>query len=232
MRSAVAHEYLGRAKDAAIIACLVVVFALGAWPGQLRAAGVTQQFDGINLHVSGEYINAVLVPAGDQEFAPLFAGAATVTVTYIYDTNQPDTDPDPDTGTYLVATLTVSIPEIGLAASKASSSMQLSVFNDTSNPDDQFFAYVDGVDTFSSGVGLPDPVSFSASVRGDTSMVPDDSLPTGPLNWYLGGVSFDFIASDSSKRQVAMTFAPLPEPTTLSLLAFGVVGLAGRRKRK
>ena len=88
--------------------------------------------------------------------------------------------------------------------------MQISSFNDTQNPDDQFFAFVDGVVAFSGNEDLPVPLSFSIRLFGNTSMLADDQLPTGNVDWSFGNISFDFSATDGTKRQVLMTFVPTP----------------------
>ena len=169
-------------------------------------------FSGKELRVVGESINAVRVPDDRQEFAPLFKNGKTVTGSIAYDTNQPDIDPDPKTGTYRIGALSVHIPEIGLSASRSSKSMQISAFNDTSNPDDQFFAYVSGVDNFLSNAGLPRPVSFDVTLFGNTSMLTDDRLPVRALNWTFGNLSFNFSASDGTRRQILMRFIPATAP--------------------
>ena len=139
---------------------LTMVFAVFAWSVDAYAIPVTLNFSGKQLHVVGEFINAVPVPNGLQEFAPSFQNGQTITASIAFDTNQPDIDPDPNTGTYRIGTLSVNIPELGLAASRSSNSMQISAFNDTPNPDDQFFAFVSGVDSFSNNVGLPSPALY------------------------------------------------------------------------
>jgi hypothetical protein len=137
---------------------MLAVLSVCTWTVEVHAIPVSQNFSGGQLHVVGEYINAVPVPIEQQEFAPSFQQGQTVTGFIAYDTDQPDTDPGPY-GTYKIGTLSVDIPEMGLVASRSSSGMQISAFNNTPNPDDQFFAYVNGVDSFSSNVGLPSPVS-------------------------------------------------------------------------
>ena len=143
----------------------------------------TIHFFGVQLNVVGEFINAVPVPLAQQEFAPSFQNGQTITGSIAYDTNQPDTDSDPNTGTYLIGMLSLNIPELGLSVSRSSNSMQISSFNDVGNVNDQFFAFVNGVDVFSNNVGLPSPTSFSVLLFGDTSMLADDQLPTSPLDW-------------------------------------------------
>jgi hypothetical protein len=208
-----------------------------AWclPATALATPVSIDFHSLRLEVVGEFINAVPVPDADVEFANLFGPSRTVHGSIGFDTNQPDVDPDPNTGTYRIGSLSLQIPEIGLLASRASNSMQISAFNNTPNPDDQFFAWVEGVDTFVNGVGLPDPVAFSALLFGDTSMLTSDQLPTGPLDWTWGNVSFNFIATDRTTRQVLLQFPPneVPEPSSGGLLALALAGLGlfrhGRR---
>jgi hypothetical protein len=180
---------------------------------------------GEQLTVAGEYINAVPVPIDQREFANQFQAGQHVSGAIAFDTAQPDTNPDPNTGTYRIGTLSVGIPELALQVSRGSNSMQISSFNNTSNPDDQFFAFVLGVDNFVNNVGLPDPSSFSVLLFGDTSMLADDQLPVGALDWSFGNLSFDFIASDNSLRQVLMTFVPavIPEPASVWFLILGVV---------
>jgi hypothetical protein len=207
-----------------------ILSVVAAWslPAVASAIPVSIDFDSLHLEVVGEYINAVPVPDADVEFANLFEAGQSVVGSIAFDTEQPDVDPDPDIGTYRIGSLSVLIPEIGLLASRASSSMQISAFNDTPNPDDQFFAYVDGVDTFVNSVGLPNPVAFSALLFGDTSMLTGDGLPTGPLAWTWGNVSFDFIATDQTTRQVLLQFPPneVPEPLSGGLLALGLAGMS------
>jgi hypothetical protein len=215
-----------------IACCLIIGVVLGAGAAGLYAGVYSEDFSGVNLTVVGEYINAVPVPIANQQFAPKFNAGHTITGSIIYDPSQPDTDPNPNTGTYRIGTLIVNIPEIGLAASRASSSMQISAFNNTSNPDDQFFAYVNGVDTFLNSVGLPNPIAFDVLLFGNTSMLANDLLPTAMLNWNFGNVSFDFVAADNTTRQVWMTFSPVPEPTAFGLIIVGLLAVtAGRRCR-
>jgi len=195
----------------------------------LQAGVYNMTFSGVNLTVAGEYINAVPVAAANQEFAPKFLAGQTVTGAISYDTNQLDNDPSPNTGTYRIGSLFVNIPELNLTASRSSSSMQISAFNGLSN--DEFFAYVNGVDSFSNTVGLPNPTSFWGALYGPTSMLVDDQLPTSPLNWNYGNVSFNFLASDATTRQVLLLFTPVPEPTAFTLIMVGLVGLAVRKHR-
>lgn len=170
---------------------------------------ITLTFSGTQVTVAGEYVNAVPVPANQQEFAPLFRGARSITATISYDTAQPDTDADPNIGTYRIGALSVSIPELGLnVARNGSSRVQISAFNDVENTNDQFFAAVRGVDTFSNNVGLPTPAAVNVLVFGNTSMLADDSLPTRALTWNRGNASFDFVASDNTERQVLLEFGP------------------------
>ena len=172
---------------------------------------VTLTFHGTEVSVAGEFTNGVPVPIAEQEFARLFAGSRSISATVNYDTNQLDVDPDPNTGTYLVGRLSVSIPEIGLTAIRASIAMQISAFNDVFNSNDQFFAGVNGVDTFVNNVGLPVPIpdtSFTLFAFGTTSMLADDRLPTQGLAWTFGNVSFNFLASNGTQRQVLLTFVP------------------------
>jgi hypothetical protein len=186
--------------------------------GAANAVNVTLNFSGVRLYVVGEYINAV--PVAQQQFAPLFQNGKTVTVSISYDASQPDTDPDPNTGTYKIGSLSVQIPEIGLSASRSSNNMQISAFNNTSSNNDQFFAYSNGVDSFSSSVGLQNPTDFEAEFFGNTSMLGNDLLPTSPLNWTSGSVSFFFTDTGGNWRQVLLSFSPVsatcPTPGTPS----------------
>jgi hypothetical protein len=211
-----------------------IAFGLFVWAGasELYGGVYSQNFSGVNLTVYGEYINAVPVPLANQLFAPKFSAGQTVAGSITYDPTQPDTDPSPNTGTYKIGSLFVQIPEIGLSASRGSSSMQISAFNDTPNSDDQFFAYVNGTDSFLNSVGLPDPVSFSVLLFGNTPMLVNDLLPTTPLDWHAGNVSFNFQATGGSIRQVLMGFSPVPEPSVMGVLTLGLVALAARAGRK
>ncbi len=196
-----------------MVMCIGLAVGLSS---EAHANKVTLIAVGQQLTVAGEFVNAVPIPAGEQEFAPLFAGGRSVTVTVTYDTSQPDVDPDPNTGTYRIGALSVVIPELGLTATRTSSAMQISVFNDAFGVSDQFFVAVNGVDTFSNNVGLPVPypnTSFDILLTGPTSMLPDAMLPTGPFPWTGGNVTFNFLGSDGSVRQVLLTFVPGAAPT-------------------
>lgn len=193
---------------------MVAVASCGLILGVSAVAGadpVTLTFAGARVTVAGEFINGVPVPAAEQQFAGLFAASRSMRATLRYDTNQPDTNPAPDASAFLVGALSVSIPEIGLTASRASSTMQISVFDNAFNANDQFFVAVNGVDAFTSNVGLPVPVpdtSFTMFAFGPTSMLPDDSLPTAAFAWTFGNLSFNFPATDGTTRQVLLTFEP------------------------
>jgi hypothetical protein len=221
--------------SSALMIRLIVFLTVCAWSANGHAIPISQDFSGVELTVVGEFISAVPVDVGLQEFAPSFQTGQTVTGSIAYDTDQPDTDPGPY-GTYRIGTLSVNVPELGLSASRSSSAMQISAFDNTPVPGDEFFAFVNGVDSFSSSVGLPNPLSYSVALFGDTTMLTDDLLPTSPLDWTFGNLSFDFRASDSSRRQVLMTFRPapvssVPEPGTLLLLGGGLGGLLVVRLR-
>jgi hypothetical protein len=214
---------------------LLAIIIICACSTDALATPITLTFPGIQLSVVGEFINAVPVPVADQQFAPLFKGGQTITASVAYDTNQPDVDPSPNTGTYTIGTLSISIPELGLMASKSSNSMQISAFITPNN--DQFFAFADGVASFLNNVGLPNPVSFSAEFFGNTSMLVNDHLPTSPLAWTFGDASFDFVATDNTTRQVFLRFTPapnaVPEPSTFNLLGLGLATLVfGRKLRR
>jgi hypothetical protein len=191
---------------------------------------VTLTIIGQQLNVAGEFVDAVPVPIADQEFAPLFAGGRSITATVMYDTNQLDVDPDPNTGTYRIGALSVVIPELGLTATRTSSAMQISVFNDAFNVSDQFFVAVNGVDAFSSNVGLPVPypdTSFNILLTGPTSMLPNALLPTGPFAWTFGNLTFNFLGSDGSVRQVLLTFVPGAAPTPLERMQSLIASING-----
>jgi hypothetical protein len=214
-------------KTLLLFSLFLFLAGTGSIPSPAMAAAnanpVTLNFYGVQLYVVGEFIGINPVPVGSQEFAPKFQNGQTVTVSISYDTNQPDYDSDPNTGTYKIGSLSVQIPEIGLSASRSSNSMQISAFNDVQGTNDQFFAYVNGVDSFSNSGGLPSPTSFDVLFFGNTSMLANDSLPTSPLNWTSGNVTFNFIASDNTSRQVLMSYGPAPvmiDPTKWADLEF------------
>ena len=188
---------------------MLAVLSVCTWSGEVQAVLIQQKFSGVQLNVVGEYINGVPVDTSLWESAPSFQQAQTISGFIAYDTDQPDYDPGPY-GTYRIGTLSVDIPDIGLNALRSSSNMQISAFDNTPNPDDQFFAYVNGVDSFTSNVGLPNPASFSISLFGSTSMLANDLLPTNQIDWTFGNSNFDFLASDGSWRQVLITFEPDP----------------------
>lgn len=191
-----------------ILGRTMLILVVCGWPAALHASPISQDFVGRNLTVVGEFSNGVPVPVEDQEFAPLLQNGLTIIGSISYDTDQPDVNPDPNTGTYRIGTLSVSIPQLELTASRQSDFMQISAFNDTSSLNDQFFALVTGVDSFSNKVGLPNPTSFSALLFGSLSMLADDQLPVDPLNWTFGNASFNFTADDGTNRQVLMTYIP------------------------
>lgn len=164
------------------------------------------QFFGTQLVAPAEYVNGVLLPTSQWEFANRMQGAATMEVTIESDPNQPDIDPDPNTGTYRQGIVTVRIPELGLTASHNSTNMQISAFNNASAGNDQFFFATDGVDSFTSSVGLPFPTEASVLINGDLSMLSNDNLPSGALDWQNANVNFRFKAIDGTTRQVLIIF--------------------------
>jgi hypothetical protein len=209
------------------------LFCLLAWSQSAYCDTITLNFSGTQVNVVGEYINAVKVAS--PQFAPSFSNAQTIQISIAYDTGQADTDSDSDILTFRIGSLSISIPELGLSASRNGTSMQISSFNNVQNipPQDQFFAYANGVNSFSNSVLLPNPESFSALFFGDTSMVPADLIPTDSLNWTSGNASFNFTATDGTTRQVLLSFQPVPEPSLMLLLGIGLgaVTIAGWRRK-
>src|SRR5262245_4653442 len=158
-------------RKARLVLCLSTCF----WPARPYAAMVTQNVSDVELHLVGEFIDAVPVPDDQQEFAPYFTDALTASGSITYDTEQPDVDPSDDTGTYRRGTLSVTLPDIGLCASRRSDAMQISCFNDVPNqiPDDQLFAYAEDPDLHASLATFPRPVAFSVGLYGTTAMLAD-----------------------------------------------------------
>jgi len=180
------------------------------WSIETEAVQVSQAFYGVDVQVVGEFVNGTKVDDDSQEFAPLFLEAQTMSGSITYDTDQPDIwSEDAANGLYRIGTLSVSIEEIELDAVRSSTFMQISPFNGTWN--DEFFAYVNGIDDFSNAVFLPIPRSFWVSLYGSTSMLFDDQLPTNPIDWTFGNLSFSFLDDDGNTRQVLMTFVPAPD---------------------
>ena len=218
----------------------IAILTIAAFlPSPASAVPITIDFSGVITFV-GEFINAVPVPASDIQLVPFFAAATTVNGFIAFDTAQPDTDPDPNVGTYRMGELSVSLPNIGLAASVVNDSMQISSFNDVPNvpPNDEFFAFSSRLDSFVGDVGGRTPNDFSAALFGDVSMLADDSLPLGPLNWTFGNASFVFNELDTTgatvRRQLLIGFEPtgMPEPTTFALMGLGWAGVALVRRRR
>jgi hypothetical protein len=185
----------------------------------------TLSFSGAQLNIREYILGGTPTLVSPGQFAPLFQNSNTAALSVSYDTGQTDTVPaDPNNGTYRIGSFSVQIPEIGLSVSRSSNNMQISTFLNTSNPPNavsQFFVDSNGVDSFSSNVGLPNPTDFSSTIFGNAAMLTNDSLPTSPLNWVYGDVSFRFIADDQTLRQVLITYS---NPAISNTAVFQVEG--------
>lgn len=209
----------------------VCALVMGLGTGEAFAAPFTQGFAGEIAWVR-EFSNNVLVPVAQQEFAPSFHVGDDVTGAIGYDTSLADLDASTH-GRYLGASLGIQLPQAGLSISRNSSSVEIRVLDNTSNPDDQFNVFPDGIDTFLNAVGLPTPLSFWLVLFGTTSMLSDDHLPTTSIDWNFGNVSMNLRARDGSERQLLIGFqrAAVPEPATWMLVGCGLLGVTRMVKR-
>jgi hypothetical protein len=212
-----------------------------------RATVTTLTFTGVDLNIVGEFINAVPVPESDWQFADLFEPAQGHAIqSYVtYNPNQRATSQSSGSANYDHGRLSVRIPSLGLfglALSRSGGYMQLSSFLSAQ----QFFVGDNsGSNTFSSKIGLPDPISFDTLYFGP-SMLSTINLPTSNLDWTFANLSFEFLdANDDTERQVLLTFTPrtapaepafelsqnsggsgaVPEPSTWAMMVLGFAGL-------
>lgn len=210
---------------------LAVIVTLFLFSMTMYATNYSLNFKGINLHVVGEYISASLATEPWQ-FAGYFSSGSTISGSITYNTEQMDMDPSNWNSLYTEGNLAIYIPQLYLTATRTSSSViQISVFDNNppgtcTHDDDQFFASVEGSVSFSSTPVIPTPHRFHVFLFGDPSMLPDDQLPTAPLDWLHGDASFFFMDSSGIERQVKLQYTPsVPEPASLLLLGTGLCGL-------
>ena len=220
----------------------IIVLGLSA---EAYADPVTLTFNGEQLHLLGESIVGPPYPPNYPiDFKPMFSdgflNAKTITVSISFDTNQQDVNPDPNTGTYR-GSLSVNIPELGHSGSATSSIAQISSVDNTSNSEDQFNAsggcypcFWPPEDEFP--LFNTPAFGFSVHIFGNGSMLVNDQLPTGPLNWIYGNLSVYFSDDGAYFHEVRMAFSPIhvPESSTMAFLVSSLFGLgwAGRKFKK
>ena len=122
--------------------------------------------------------------------AGFFSAGDAVEISYEFDTAVVDSNlGDPNTGSYLGATLNLTFAFPDLSFNVDFSQGDVSVFDDTSNPDDQIFIFAN-VDQGSSLLNGETINATELDFTGLTSMLPSDALPQTLPEDVTGVVAF------------------------------------------